>query len=97
MSILTRVYIVTTRDRHTAVKPVVYRNAKMKLWHMFIALFAVWMSVVGSMAHDSNVGYTMKVKETMDDPPGVNDVTPQERAEVIQAFNDNLVTADLRK
>ncbi len=69
----------------------------MKLWHMFLALFAVWMSVVGSMAHDSNVGYTMRVKETMDDPPGVNDVTPEERGEVIQAFNDNLVTADLRK
>ena len=97
MSIPTRVYIVTTRDRHTAVKPVVDCNAKMKLWHIILAVLAVWVSVVGAVAHDSNVGYTMKVKETMDDPPGVNDVTPQERAEVIKAFNDNLATADLRK
>jgi len=76
---------------------VVHYNAKMKLWHMFLALFAVWMSVVGSMAHDSNVEYTMKVKETMDDPPGVNDITPEERGQVIKAFNDNLVTADILK
>jgi len=76
---------------------VVYYIAKMKLWHMLLALFAVWVSVVGSMAADSNVEYTMKVKEPMDEPPGGKDVTPQERGEVIEAFNDNLVTADLRK
>ena len=69
----------------------------MKLWHMLLALFAVWVSVVGSMAHDSNVEYTMKVKEPMDEPPGVKEVTSQERGEVIEALNDNLVTADLSK
>jgi len=66
----------------------------MKLWQLFLALFAVWMSVVGSMAHDSEVGYTIKVQEPADDPPGSNAISPEERAKVIEALHDNLATTD---
>jgi hypothetical protein len=66
--------------------------AAMKLWHMFLALCAVWISVVGSMAHDSEVAYTVSVKEATDVPPGVKNISPEERIEVIAAFNDNLLT-----
>jgi hypothetical protein len=66
----------------------------MKLWQLFLTLFAVWISVVGSMAHDSDVGYTIKVKEPTDDPAGTNSISPEERGQVISALNDNLVTTD---
>jgi hypothetical protein len=67
----------------------------MKLWQVFLAIFAVWISVVGSMAHESDVGYTVKVQEPTDTPAGINAITPQERIEVIKAFNDNLVTSEV--
>jgi len=63
----------------------------MKLFHMILAVIAVWMSVMGTMAAPTDVAYKMSVREQGDVPAGLENITPEERIEVMAALNENIV------
>jgi hypothetical protein len=63
----------------------------MKLSHIFLAALAVWMSAVGALASPTEVLYKLSVQEMGDNPAGLGDITPGQRAELVSEFNDNLV------
>jgi hypothetical protein len=73
----------------------VAHELNMRLSLVFIAVLSVWMSAAGALALPTEVVYKLSVQETADSPPGLGDISPTQRAEIVADFNDHLVPAFL--